>query len=106
MFKCPVSRLGQLDADPGGLGVGQGAGQENWDPPPSPGRGPGHGGIGEAVLYSGDELHRWEPLGRGLSEASGERVLLVVWARSSAWRREYRYCDDETPVRDSSYLYM
>jgi hypothetical protein len=59
--------------------------------------------VGEAVLYRGDELHRWEPLDR---DASSRRVLLVVWFRSSSWRADYRFCDDQQPVRDSSYMYF
>ena len=41
-----------------------------------------------------------------LFEGSGERTLLVVWARSSAWRAENRFCDDAHPHRDSSYMYL
>ena len=64
--------------------------------------GPGFGGIGEAVMFNGNEAHRFAPLLQG----SGERTLLVMWARASAWRAEYRFCDDAIPHRDSSYLYL
>jgi hypothetical protein len=93
-------------------GGGDRAQTSNVQPPPAPpqplkgwesGVGPGLGGIGEAVLFSGDELHRFEALDQ---HQSGDRMLLVVWARSSAWRSEYRNCDDQRPSRDSSYLYL
>mmetsp|Transcript_13683 Transcript_13683/g.17715 ORF Transcript_13683/g.17715 Transcript_13683/m.17715 type:complete len:153 (+) Transcript_13683:32-490(+) len=64
--------------------------------------GPGNGGIGEAVLYCGNEVHRYEPL---KADDDDDRIILVIWARSSSYRKEYRLCEDERPIRDSSYTY-
>jgi hypothetical protein len=104
--KVPLSRVGEVLTDEPGTGDAaatvEKARDEARDPLFERARGPGSGGIGEAVMFSGDELLRLEPLDKG----SGERVLLVVWAKSAAWRREYKACDDERPIRDSSYLFF
>jgi hypothetical protein len=98
--KVPLSRVGELEPL---LGGEAGNSSEAGEPLLETGRlGPGFGGVGEAVLFSGDEAHRFAPL----FEGSGERTLLVVWARSSAWRAENRFCDDAHPHRDSSYMYL
>ena len=50
-----------------------------------------HDEVGVGLLYAGREIHRVEPLRR----AGAHRERLVLWCRSSAWRAEYTYCDDE-----------
>ena len=103
--KVPLSRVGEVEEAPGEEAEGSMRGN---NPTASASfhevkeLGPGFGGIGEAVMFNGNEAHRFAPLLQG----SGERTLLIVWARSSAWRAEYRACDDAMPHRDSSYLYL
>jgi len=102
VVKVPLSRIGEALASREAGDAAAADTEESKDPLFDRARGPGAGGIGEACMFGGDELHRLEPL----DSSSGERVLLVVWARSAAWRREYRACDDERPIRESSYLYF
>ena len=47
--------------------------------------------VGYALLYAGAELHRVAPLRR----PGAHRERLVLCCRSSEWRAEYLYCDDE-----------